>query len=171
MGRRPGGLINVRCGLCGAVERRSGGGGQYRCGACKAAGLRVRPSTRPDYLGKQAAQYEIALAIREGRLVHPTSLTCTDCDSPAVEYEHRDYNQPLCVDPICRRCNLRRGPAIPLRGSLSAIVSTGGVPYRLRSNAERMLVAMGAQVPQLDLPTRLTTEHWRAILAHLPAGA
>lgn len=47
---------------------------------------------------------------------HLPSLTgeiaCVDCGAPATDYDHRDYNRPLDVDPVCRRCNVRRGPAL-----------------------------------------------------------
>jgi hypothetical protein len=37
---------------------------------------------------------------------------CVDCPSLAEEYDHRDYFEPLRVDPVCRRCSRRRGSAI-----------------------------------------------------------
>lgn len=43
------------------------------------------------------------------------SIPCVDCGKPATDYDHRDYNRPLDVDPTCHSCNLKRGPAIPLR--------------------------------------------------------
>jgi hypothetical protein len=27
-------------------------------------------------------------------------------------YDHRDYNQPLQVEPVCSPCNISRGPAL-----------------------------------------------------------
>lgn len=36
---------------------------------------------------------------------------CVDCGAPAKHYDHRDYLRPLDVEPVCVRCNLRRGPA------------------------------------------------------------
>lgn len=61
---------------------------------------------------QKQAHYEVARAIRLGNLPHPSKFVCVDCNVPAIEYDHRDYAQPLAVDPVCRRCNLRRGPAI-----------------------------------------------------------
>lgn len=61
---------------------------------------------------RRAACNAVAKAIREGRLEHPRGMACVDCGGVAIEYEHRDYTQPLKVEPICRGCNLRRGPAL-----------------------------------------------------------
>ena len=36
-----------------------------------------------------------------------------DCGAPARHYDHRDYNKPLEIEPVCVRCNLLRGHAIP----------------------------------------------------------
>jgi len=41
-------------------------------------------------------------------------IECVDCGLRAVNYEHRDYNKPEEVDPICVKCNIKRGPAIYL---------------------------------------------------------
>lgn len=63
--------------------------------------------------GQRFCGTQVAQAIRRGLLPHPKGLTCADCGGAAVEYDHRDYNRPLDVAPVCRRCNLRRGKAIP----------------------------------------------------------
>jgi len=31
------------------------------------------------------------------------------------EYDHRDYNYPDIVDPVCHSCNKKRGKALFLR--------------------------------------------------------
>ena len=49
-----------------------------------------------------------------GLLPSASVFPCVDCAAPAVDYEHRDYNRPLAVEPVCRRCNLARGAAVPL---------------------------------------------------------
>lgn len=33
------------------------------------------------------------------------------CGEPATVYEHRDYAQPLNTQPVCAKCNSRRGSA------------------------------------------------------------
>lgn len=55
---------------------------------------------------------QVARAVRKGRIPSPKKLRCADCGSRATEYEHRDYNQPLKVDPVCASCNNQRGLAI-----------------------------------------------------------
>lgn len=57
----------------------------------------------------------IAKAIRSGHLQPPVAFPCADCGGRATEYDHRDYNEPLNVSPVCRGCNARRGKAIPRR--------------------------------------------------------
>lgn len=47
--------------------------------------------------------------------MRPDCFRCVDCGNGATEYEHRDYNKPLAVEPVCRTCNHRRGSAIPKR--------------------------------------------------------
>lgn len=63
--------------------------------------------------GAQFAQGAVAKARRQGLLADPRMLPCTDCRSAASEYDHRDYNKPLQVEPVCRGCNARRGRALP----------------------------------------------------------
>lgn len=53
------------------------------------------------------------LAIRHGFLAPVKTLKCVDCGKAAECYDHRDYNKPLAVAPVCIGCNVRRGPAIP----------------------------------------------------------
>lgn len=40
------------------------------------------------------------------------SVSCVDCDNQAQCYDHRDYLEPLTVEPVCERCNYRRGFAM-----------------------------------------------------------
>lgn len=54
---------------------------------------------------------EVSKAVKRGELVPATHFVCTDCGAPATEYEHRNYRRPLDVDPVCRSCNIKRGPA------------------------------------------------------------
>jgi hypothetical protein len=58
------------------------------------------------------ARYAVARAIRDGKLPRLNgSIQCVDCGAPAEDYDHREYARPLDVQPVCRSCNLRRGPA------------------------------------------------------------
>lgn len=60
----------------------------------------------------KAHQY-VKQAVRDGYLPRPTTLLCLDCGAPAQVYDHRDYNKPLDVEPVCHACNVKRGPALP----------------------------------------------------------
>ena len=65
--------------------------------------------------GATLAHAAVSRARAAGVLPDPKLTLCTDCGGPAIEYDHRDYNEPLQVQPVCRRCNLLRGRAIPKR--------------------------------------------------------
>jgi hypothetical protein len=58
------------------------------------------------------AHRAVAKAIEQGVLPRPATLRCVDCGRGAECYDHREYAKPLQVDAVCRRCNIRRGPAI-----------------------------------------------------------
>ncbi len=57
------------------------------------------------------AMGRVASAVKAGKLPPVRTLTCVDCGAPAVGYDHRDYSKPLDVQPVCKRCNWKRGPA------------------------------------------------------------
>lgn len=81
---------------------------QIRCTACRPAFRRAQTN----------ALSKVRYAVRRGRLASLAEggVACTDCNQyPANHYDHRDYNKPLSVDPVCSGCNTKRGPAIPLR--------------------------------------------------------
>lgn len=62
--------------------------------------------------GQFAAHQAVSAAVRRGELQPARERACVDCGKPARDYEHRDYSKPLDVQPTCRSCNIRRGPAI-----------------------------------------------------------
>jgi len=45
-------------------------------------------------------------------------MKCEDCGRDAECYDHRDYNKPLDVEPVCRQCNSIRGAGIPMKVEL-----------------------------------------------------
>jgi hypothetical protein len=77
---------------------------------------------------KLAAHKAVARARRAGLLGDPRTMPCADCGGAAVEYDHREYAQPLAVEPVCRRCNLRRGPAIDSRAWKTSPIKTRRLP-------------------------------------------
>lgn len=60
---------------------------------------------------QREAHYQVARAIRLGKLRRPAEFPCADCQGKSEHYDHRDYGRPLDVQPVCRKCNFRRGPA------------------------------------------------------------
>jgi len=68
--------------------------------------------------GARKASYEVKKSVKKGLLISAKKLQCADCGLPAFCYDHRDYNKPLDVAPVCRVCNRKRGSAIPLKKTL-----------------------------------------------------
>lgn len=81
------------------------GGRPLRCDPCGTARYWALVERRA--LAASAVKREV----KEGRLPRPSTLVCVDCGRPAEQYDHRDYSKPLQVDPVCRSCNVLRGPA------------------------------------------------------------
>lgn len=104
-GRKPGSIVRFVCNECGETEATTGGSFYYICSNCK-------PADHYTNGAQYKAHKAVADARRRGELKDPGELDCVDCGGPAIEYDHRDYSKPLEVVPVCRRCNLRRGPAI-----------------------------------------------------------
>ena len=56
------------------------------------------------YPGKAKAHYSVSNAVRDGRLVRPSS--CSECSSTyKVEAHHDDYSKPLDVRWLCEPCH------------------------------------------------------------------
>lgn len=49
-----------------------------------------------------------------GKIGRLDGQQCVDCSSPspATDWEHRDWREPLKVEPVCRMHNARRGRAM-----------------------------------------------------------
>ena len=67
-------------------------------------------------IGAIRAKYCIHEEIKHERLksLSKNIIKCTDCSRRARCYDHRDYNFPLTVEPVCISCNKTRGSAIHL---------------------------------------------------------
>ena len=61
---------------------------------------------------RSSAIRAIKKAIGSGELPPAKACACVDCGGKAFDYDHRDYSKPLDVQPVCRSCNQRRGPAL-----------------------------------------------------------
>ena len=64
--------------------------------------------------GATNAHNAVQKAIKKGILAPAKTLVCVDCNEMADRYDHRDYNKPLDVVPVCRKCNAQRGEATPV---------------------------------------------------------
>lgn len=70
-----------------------------------------RASRHPNNIARQM----VGLAVRRGMLRPASEYLCVDCGDPAKHYDHRDYNKPLDVVPVCVTCNGKRGRGIELQ--------------------------------------------------------
>lgn len=68
-------------------------------------------------IGSKRCKSAIWYAVKTGRLKRLSTefVKCSDCNARATMYDHRDYNKPFDVDPVCGKCNRKRGPAIALQ--------------------------------------------------------
>jgi hypothetical protein len=118
--------------------------------------MQERPMERkPNYeaIGRAVWKYFQARAVQKvlmrklrGELIDATTLMCADCSGPAALYEHRDYGKPDDVVPICRPCNIRRGPAFLDPAYVYARLDlVGNLDYNL-SRAVRL----AKQITELD---------------------
>lgn len=94
---------HASCPICGG--ERHPYSTRRHCLDCDTAVTRVR----------QEAIKVIANATRKREMPKAKELACVDCGKPAYDYDHREYSKPLNVVPVCRACNLRRGPARDLK--------------------------------------------------------
>lgn len=93
-----------RCLICYGVFAREGitRGRKSYCAQC--TGTKV--------VLQMAAYKAVRQAISKGRLPIPWTQKCVDCGNTARIFDHRNYDRPLEVEPVCTICNQRRGPAI-----------------------------------------------------------
>lgn len=60
---------------------------------------------------KDIAHRELTQAVRDGKIPRLNgNIRCVDCGKKGQAYDHRDYLFPLKVDPVCHKCNKKRGP-------------------------------------------------------------
>lgn len=81
---------------------------------------------------KHRAHNIVRKAIKSGEILPASNYKCVDCGKIASLYDHRDYSKPLEIDPVCRACNNRRGPAVDAPSDLRK----SGEPFKsLMTNA------------------------------------
>lgn len=91
----------------------------YSCNAIKASRwiktekgkvfAKKRAEKQRDTTAKQAYRL-VSNGIRYNGWPKPSEFPCSDCDRTASIYDHRDYLKPWEIDPVCRKCNFKRGP-------------------------------------------------------------
>ena len=103
------------CALCG-VELHNIKGGRKYCISCAfdSSSRAVWRKSRKPANDNEKAREITKCAVKVGFLPHPTDFLCADCQQPAKCYDHRDYNKPLDVEPVCMSCNAKRGRGVPL---------------------------------------------------------
>lgn len=89
----------------------------YQCADGTLAYSRLAVFCESCLTGRCPASVEMAVkrAVNQGHLRPVRECVCVDCGAPARHYDHRDYNEPLAVEPVCASCNRRRPPAIGYR--------------------------------------------------------
>lgn len=101
--RELGQIVRQICRFCRSPT--AGSHSIKKCGRCAGA---VEVSSRKAHL-------IVKKAMDSGELMPITRyMKCVDCGAPAECHEHRDYNKPLAVEPVCRPCDQKRGPGIPM---------------------------------------------------------
>jgi hypothetical protein len=103
------------------------------------------------------AYQAVARAVKKGVLPElDGTVPCVDCGKPAINYDHRDYDSPLDVEPLCSKCNHRRGPAKGMAPPGKPCFD-GELPIRMTKD-ERELLEKAAKVKSLQLSTWARSE-------------
>lgn len=155
MSHKPGTLLRFTCCRCGAQELVTGGTSNFKCSDCT-----DKFGDRSTWNGKDNAGRAVALAIRRGDLQRPSNFACVDCGVVAQEYDHRDYNHPLKVEPVCKRCNRLRGPAIPVKGYFRKVFERESGHYTSSKRITQLFEAIGIDADLSHLSGYVDFEHW-----------
>lgn len=89
---------------------------------------------------RSAIGAEISRMVKNQDLPKPSDLKCVDCGKDAFDYDHRKYKEPTNVVPVCRSCNIKRGPADDVKALIAEYigVDVGMVPDVVRKYIERL---------------------------------
>lgn len=58
------------------------------------------------------AKSVVGLKVRCGSIPRASEFSCVDCGKKAMCYDHRDYEKPMEISPVCVSCNKKRGPGL-----------------------------------------------------------
>ena len=74
----------------------------------------IKYKKRSQESGSNYAKLIVLRAIRKGTIIDlkKVFVKCRFCPDRATQHDHRDYNFPLQITPVCKSCNLKLGPAI-----------------------------------------------------------
>ena len=138
-----------KVGICFACDPAHVKPAPIKCRVCDSMFVRKRDRSHSEYCSitcasaVSGARSKILNAIRarvvRGDLERPTTLLCADCGKQAREYDHRNYLRPFEVVPVCRSCNLKRGPAEDVKEFVAARlgVSVDALPKRMDEERSR----------------------------------
>lgn len=99
--------------------------------------------------GQYIAYLALSAAIRKGDIPPVKGLYCEDCATPAYAYDHRDYEKPLLVSPVCSSCNRRRGVAMAKQWSFVEFLAWYR-QYLVKRGASRVRFS-GSELAALEL--------------------
>nr|BAR35306.1 hypothetical protein [uncultured Mediterranean phage uvMED] len=74
----------------------------------KVARNKERYHSDPEARLKRKARNLINIRIAKGQWPRASVFTCTDCNAPAREYHHENYEQWWSIEPLCRSCHVIR---------------------------------------------------------------
>lgn len=105
-GETPPGHTRYKCKLCVKIKNKALRASGYMKTYDKERSEKLR-GTR-----QELASRKVRETVKKGKMLRVDTLKCLDCGRPAEVYDHRDYLKPLEVDPVCKACNWKRGPAL-----------------------------------------------------------
>lgn len=120
-----------KCVICDSKIPREKGRGQSSYCSNICAGLVSK--------ARQSVQRLVHKTIRNNEIQPAKSFVCVDCGNKAIDYDHRRYKSPLDIVPVCRSCNLKRGPAIDVQEFVadSVGVSVDALPNEVNRIKDR----------------------------------
>jgi hypothetical protein len=113
---------NKPCVKCGSTERYKPKPGKKLgdCKACNKARNKTWQQVNPEKVKskvdkyrksnpeKWAAKVMVNSTVQQGYLPRVSTCDCVDCGIQAAEYHHEDYNKPLEVVALCKKCHVKR---------------------------------------------------------------
>lgn len=104
-------------------------------------------------MSNKHARQILTAAISKGFFAPAYEHDCVDCGDPATDYDHRDYNKPLEVEPVCHACNMKRGKGV----AFAPVIVSRGKPVRLPAEQKNRIAHYRklARISQVELAAAL----------------